>query len=131
ARAAEMIRAYDVRLGERDATAPGRALSGGNQQKVVFARAMDCQPRLLVACQPTRGLDRGATEFVYNTLRNVREKGAGILLFSLDLDEILELSDRIAVMFNGRIVGTLPRTEATAERLGALMTGTSYSEVRS
>ncbi len=127
-RAARMIQDYDVRIGERDSTASGRDLSGGNQQKVVFARAIDSKPRLLVACQPTRGLDRGATEFVYNTLQDARARGTGILLFSLDLDEVLELSDRIAVMFNGRIVRVLPRSEATAERLGALMTGSAEGE---
>ena len=122
-RATQMIGDYDVRLGSRDAGSPARNLSGGNQQKVVVARAMDSEPCLLVACQPTRGLDRGATVFVYDTLRQARARGLGILLFSLDLDEILELSDRIAVMFNGRIVGLLDRAEATPERIGALMTG--------
>jgi ABC-type uncharacterized transport system ATPase subunit len=122
-RATEMIRNYDVRLGSRDANSPARNLSGGNQQKVVVARAMDSKPCLLVACQPTRGLDRGATLFVYDTLRQARARGLGILLFSLDLDEVLELSDRMAVMFNGRIVGLLDCAEATPERIGALMTG--------
>ena len=123
ARATQMIQDYDVRLGSRDANSVARNLSGGNQQKVVIARAMDGEPCLLVACQPTRGLDRGATVFVYETLRQARARGLGILLFSLDLDEILELSDRIAVMFNGRVVGLLDRAEATPERIGALMTG--------
>jgi ABC-type uncharacterized transport system ATPase subunit len=123
AKATQMVRDYDVRMGSRDANSLVRDLSGGNQQKVVIARAMDSAPCLLVACQPTRGLDRGATVFVYDTLRQARARGLGILLFSLDLDEILELSDRIAVMFNGRIVGLLDRTEATPERIGALMTG--------
>ena len=127
-RAMQMIRDYDVRVGSRDANAPVRSLSGGNQQKVVIARAIDSEPCLLVACQPTRGLDRGATVFVYDTLRQARARGLGILLFSLDLDEILELSDRIAVMFNGRIVGLLDRAEATPERIGALMTGAAQQE---
>lgn len=122
-RATQMIKDYDVRMGSRDANSLARNLSGGNQQKVVIARAIDSEPCLLVACQPTRGLDRGATVFVYDTLRQARARGLGILLFSLDLDEILELSDRIAVMFNGRIVGLLNRAEATPERIGALMTG--------
>ena len=122
-RATRMIQDYDVRMGSRDANSSARNLSGGNQQKVVIARAMDSEPCLLVACQPTRGLDRGATVFVYDALRQARARGLGILLFSLDLDEILELSDRIAIMFNGRIVGLLDRAEATPERIGALMTG--------
>ena len=122
-RATQMIREYDVRMGSRDASSAARSLSGGNQQKVVIARAMDSAPCLLVACQPTRGLDRGATVFVYDTLRQARARGLGILLFSLDLDEVLELSDRIAVLFNGRIAGLLDRADATPERIGALMTG--------
>jgi ABC-type uncharacterized transport system ATPase subunit len=128
ARATQMIRDYDVRMGSRDANSLARHLSGGNQQKVVIARAIDSDPCLLVACQPTRGLDRGATVFVYDTLRQARTRGLGILLFSLDLDEVLELSDRIAVMFNGRIVGLLDRADATPERIGALMTGAAQQE---
>lgn len=84
---------------------------------------MDSDPRLLVACQPTRGLDVEAAGFVYKTLREARQTGMGILLFSLDLDEILLLSDRIAVMFDGVVAGVLTREEATPERIGALMTG--------
>ncbi|HLJ54434.1 MAG TPA: ABC transporter ATP-binding protein [Chthonomonadaceae bacterium] len=122
-RANAMIRRYDVRMGARDARAVARGLSGGNQQKVVVARAMDGGPRLLVACQPTRGLDVAASQFVYRTLREARDRGLAILLFSLDLDELLDLSDRIVVMYNGRIAGELARTEATAESVGALMTG--------
>ncbi len=123
ARAGEMITGYDVRLGTRTADARAGDLSGGNQQKVVIARALDGQPRVLVACQPTRGLDTGASGFVYEALRKARAAGMGVLLFSLDLDEVLELSDRVAVMFNGQIVGVLPHSEATAETVGALMTG--------
>jgi general nucleoside transport system ATP-binding protein len=122
-RATTMIGGYDVRLGTRTSDARAGDLSGGNQQKVVIARALDGQPRVLVACQPTRGLDTGASGFVYEALRKAREAGMGVLLFSLDLDEVLALSDRIAVMFNGQIVDVLPRGEATAETVGALMTG--------
>ncbi|MCS6776058.1 MAG: ABC transporter ATP-binding protein [Chloroherpetonaceae bacterium] len=124
-RAAEMVQRYDVRTGFRGVPTPVRDLSGGNQQKVVFARAMESRPRFVVACQPTRGLDVEATRFVYRTLLQARERGAGVLLFSLDLDELLYLSDRVAVMFNGRIVGLLPRDTASAERIGALMTGSA------
>jgi simple sugar transport system ATP-binding protein len=123
ARADNMIHDYDVRVGERDSRALAGELSGGNQQKVVIARVLEANPRMLVACQPTRGLDTGATEFVYNSLRRATKEGLGVLLFSLDLDEILELSDRIAVIFNGSIAGVLTREEVTAERVGALMTG--------
>jgi len=119
----EIIRRYDVRVGHHGAPTLAQNLSGGNQQKLVVARAIESQPRLLVASQPTRGLDVNASEFVYRTLQGAKERGLGVLLFSLDLEEILRLSDRVAVMFNGRIVGVLPRGEATAERIGALMTG--------
>ena len=122
-RAGTMIAGYDVRLGTRTSDARAGDLSGGNQQKVVIARALDGQPRVLVACQPTRGLDTGASGFVYEALRKAREAGMGVLLFSLDLDEVLELSDRVAVMYNGQIVDVLQRNEATPEVIGALMTG--------
>jgi ABC-type uncharacterized transport system ATPase subunit len=122
-RAQAMVQRYDVRGGTAGGTAPGGTLSGGNQQKLVFARAMDSGPRLLVACQPTRGLDVEASRFVYKTIQDARAQGMGVLLFSLDLDEVLQLSDRIAVMFNGRVAGILRRQEATPERVGALMTG--------
>ncbi len=127
-RAQAMVQRYDVRGGTQGGNAPGGALSGGNQQKVVFARAMDSGPRLLVACQPTRGLDVEAARFVYKTLTDARAEGMGILLFSLDLDEILRLSDRVAVMFNGSVAGILSRAEATPARVGALMTGASANE---
>jgi simple sugar transport system ATP-binding protein len=127
-RADEMIRRYDVRAGFGGVPTPARALSGGNQQKVVVARAMESKPRFLIACQPTtRGLDVEASRFVYRTLSQARAKGLGVLLFSLDLDEIFQLSDRIAVMFNGRLAGILPRAVATPENIGALMTGSIAS----
>jgi simple sugar transport system ATP-binding protein len=128
ARASEMIQNYRVRVGEQRAQQTARTLSGGNQQKVVIARAMDSTPRLLVACQPTRGLDVDASQFVYQTLKAARSEGMGILLFSLDLDEVFEVSDRIAVMFNGRIVAVLPRLEATEALVGAYMTGAQSAE---
>jgi simple sugar transport system ATP-binding protein len=123
ARADAMVKSYDVRMGERDSRALVRTLSGGNQQKIVIARAIEGNPRLLVASQPTRGLDVEAARFVYRTLREAKARGLGILLFSLDLDEIMEMSDRIAVMFNGEIAGIVPRARATPEGIGALMTG--------
>jgi ABC-type uncharacterized transport system ATPase subunit len=122
-RANAMIQRYDVRVGQRDARALIRDLSGGNQQKAIIARALDGEPRLLIACQPTRGLDVEATRFVYRTLLDAKARGLGILLFSLDMDEILEISDRVAVMFNGQIAGVVPREQATPQGIGALMTG--------
>ena len=125
ARTADMLRRSDVRTAEAGPKLRAGSLSGGNQQKIVIARAMDGLPRLLVACQPTRGLDVEASRFVYKTLREARAQGLGILLFSLDLEEVLRLSDRVAVMFAGKIGGILPRSQATAEAVGALMTGAS------
>ncbi len=99
------------------------ALSGGNQQKVVVAREVSYDPDILVASQPTRGLDVGAIEFVHKKLVEQRDSGKAVLLISLELDEIMMLSDRIAVLFNGEIVGELPAEKATEEELGLLMLG--------
>ncbi len=123
ARADTAIKTYDIRGGLLGARQSVQTLSGGNQQKIVVARAIESAPRLLVASQPTRGLDVEASEFVYRSLREVQERGAAILLFSLDLDELLAMSDRVAVLFDGRIVGILPRGQATRDTVGALMTG--------
>ena len=98
-------------------------LSGGNQQKVVLGRELSEQPRLIVISQPTRGLDIGSTEYVWERLLEQRARGAAVLLVSSELDEIRALSDRIAVMFEGRLVATLAAAEATEERLGLLMAG--------
>jgi simple sugar transport system ATP-binding protein len=102
-------------------------LSGGNLQKVVLGRELAGGPKLIIANQPTRGLDVGSIEFVHQTLLEARDRGAAILLVSVELDEILSLSDRIAVMFRGRIVGEMPAAEATPEKLGILMAGGSLS----
>jgi ABC-type uncharacterized transport system ATPase subunit len=98
-------------------------LSGGNQQKVVLGREISEQPKLIVISQPTRGLDIGSTEYVWERLLEQRARGAAVLLVSSELDEIRALSDRIAVMFEGRLVATLAAAEATEERLGLLMAG--------
>jgi len=98
-------------------------LSGGNIQKIVIARELSRQPRAIIAAQPTRGLDIGATEYVRQQLIEQRKTGAAILLISEDLDEILALSDRIAVIYEGQIMGILPRDEAAPEKLGLLMAG--------
>lgn len=102
-----------------------RLMSGGNQQKVILAREITDGAKLIVASQPTRGLDIGATEFVHQTLLAEREKGSSVLLISADLDEIMALSDRIAVMFEGRVIGVLDRSEADVNTIGLLMGGVS------
>jgi ABC-type uncharacterized transport system ATPase subunit len=103
-------------------------LSGGNLQKVVVGRELTGQPKLIVANQPTRGLDVGSTEFVHRTLLEARDNGAAILLVSVELDEIMSLSDRIAVLFRGQIVGEMDAADATEEKLGVLMAGGSLTE---
>ena len=113
--------AFDVR--GAGAGVPVRSLSGGNQQKLVMARELSRQPRVLLAAQPTRGLDFAASAFVHTALRGERNRGAAVLVQSLDLDEALALADRVAVMLRGRIVAVLDRHEATPTRVGALMTG--------
>src|SRR5262245_43488398 len=121
--ARRQIEAFDIR--PTDASLPARALSGGNQQKIVIAREMGRVFQVLLAAQPTRGVDVGAIEFIHNHLRGAREAGKAILLVSADLAEVLALSDRIAVMYGGRFVALLPRAEATEEVLGSFMTGAS------
>ncbi len=108
---------------------PVKLLSGGNIQKLILARELSGEPGLIVAAHPTYGLDVGATEQIRQLLLKQREQGAGILLVSEDLDEITALSDRIAVIFSGRIMGTVPAAEATLEQLGLMMAGTPQ-EVR-
>jgi ABC-type uncharacterized transport system ATPase subunit len=100
-----------------------RTLSGGNIQKLILARVLSRQPKVVIAAQPTRGLDVGATEYVRSKLLEQRDRGAAILLISEDLDEILSLSDRIVVIYEGEIVGLLSAKEANAERLGLMMSG--------
>lgn len=103
--------------------AHARTLSGGNLQKLLLARVLVNEPEILIAPQPTRGLDVGATEYVHNQLLQQRQRGAGVLLISEDLDEILALSDRIAVIYEGEIVGILPVQKADVELLGLMMSG--------
>ncbi|HEY8208108.1 MAG TPA: ABC transporter ATP-binding protein [Myxococcaceae bacterium] len=115
-----LAEAYDVR--PRDPSIPCGRLSGGNQQKVVFARELDARPKLLVAVQPTRGLDIAAVAAVRRKLLEEKARGVGVLLVSLDLEEVLALSDRIYVMFEGKVAGERPRG-ADERELGALMLG--------
>ena len=119
-RARRLIREFDVRGG--GPRTRGGALSGGNQQKVILAREIDRDPRVLVAAQPTRGLDVGAIEFVHRRLVEERDEGRAVLLVSLELEEVLSLADRILVMYEGEIVAEFPPT-ATEEELGVAMTG--------
>jgi general nucleoside transport system ATP-binding protein len=119
--ARKQIDAFDVR--PPDPQLPARALSGGNQQKIVIAREMGREFQVLLAAQPTRGVDVGAIEFIHTQLRAARNAGKAILLVSADLAEILALSDRIAVMYGGKLVATVPRVDASAEVLGPYMTG--------
>jgi simple sugar transport system ATP-binding protein len=103
--------------------APAYALSGGNQQKLILAREFAAEPKLLLAAYPTRGLDIGATEFVWQQLVAARDAGLGVLLISANLEEILALSDRVGVIHDGHIVAELPGAEATMSELGLYMTG--------
>lgn len=119
--AEERIRAFDIRCPGPDARTG--MLSGGNLQKILLARELAHEPIVLLAAQPTRGLDIGATQFVHDHFLEMRGRGRGILLISEDLEELMALSDRIAVMFDGRIAGEMPTSEATVERLGLLMAG--------
>ena len=124
-RARRLIQAFDVRGGGPTTRAGG--LSGGNQQKVVLAREIERDPKVLIAAQPTRGLDIGAIEFVHRRLIEERDEGRAILLVSLELEEVLSLSDRILVMYEGELVGEFPPT-ATEEELGIAMTGGGRGE---
>ncbi len=117
----ELIRKFRVKTPSRETKAG--SLSGGNIQKVVLARELSRKPRLIVAAQPTRGLDIGATEYVHEQLIAQRREGAAILMISEDLDEVMAVSDRIAVIYEGRIMGIVLRGEATPEQLGLLMAG--------
>lgn len=122
----KLIKKFQVKTPSQDTLA--KNLSGGNIQKMVLAREISRDPRVIIAAQPTRGLDIGATEYVRQRLLEQRHQGVAILLISEDLDEILALSDRIAVIYEGQIMDILPREHATAERLGLLMAGVRSEE---
>ena len=100
-----------------------RSMSGGNQQKAIVARELDRPHKLLVAIQPTRGLDVGAIENIHNEIVKKRDEGAAVLLISLELDEVMNLSDRIVVMYEGEIVGRLDPATTTVQELGLYMAG--------
>ncbi|MCE7859461.1 MAG: heme ABC transporter ATP-binding protein, partial [Chloroflexi bacterium CFX2] len=122
----ELIKRFQVKTPSRDTLA--KNLSGGNIQKVVLAREISRAPRVVIAAQPTRGLDIGATEYVREQLLEQRRNGVAIMLISEDLDEILALSDRIAVLYEGRVMDIVPREHATPEKLGLLMAGVHLEE---
>lgn len=122
-----LVSHFDVR-GTRDGM-PVSYLSGGNQQKAILARELTEHHEVLVAAAPTRGLDLSAAEAVRGHLRRERDEGRGVLLFSEDLGEVLELSDIVMVMYRGRIVGRFPRAQVDVERIGLLMAGAGVSEV--
>ena len=117
-----LIEQYDVRSGQGSATIV-RSMSGGNQQKAIVAREIDKDPELLVAVQPTRGLDVGAIEYIHKQLVAERDAGKGVLLVSLELDEVMNVSDRILVMYEGEIVGEFDPKNVTVEELGLYMAG--------
>ncbi len=121
ANAEELVERFDVR--PRHIFAPIRGLSGGNQQKVIIAREFSRPVKLLIAAQPTRGLDVGSIEFIHQQIVRMRDEGTAVLLVSSELDEVLSLSDRVAVMFDGKIVDVLPIEEADRNTVGLMMAG--------
>jgi ABC-type uncharacterized transport system ATPase subunit len=120
-KAQRLLQEFDIRPSDQENLAGN--LSGGNQQKVIVAREFDQNPKILIAAQPTRGIDVGSIEFIHQRLLQARSEGKAVLLVSAELEEILMLSDKIAVMYEGQVVGTLDPAEATEERLGLMMTG--------
>ncbi len=122
-----LIEQYDVRSGQGPVTI-ARSMSGGNQQKAIVAREIDKDPELLVAVQPTRGLDVGAIEYIHKQLVAQRDAGKGVLLVSLELDEVMNVSDRILVMYEGEIVGEFDPDKVTVEELGLYMAGSRRKE---
>lgn len=124
-----LIEQYDVRCGQGAATVT-RSMSGGNQQKAIIAREIDKNPELLVAVQPTRGLDVGAIEYIHKQLVAARDVGRAVLLISLELDEVMNLSDRILVMHEGEIVGELNPKTTTVQELGLYMAGAKRQDMQ-
>ncbi len=124
--AEELMREYSIKAaGVHEAT---RTLSGGNLQKVILARVLSRNPEVIIASQPTRGLDVGAAEYIHNKLLEQRERGAGILLLSEDLNEVIALSDRIIALYEGRIMGIVPRSKFDLEEIGLMMAGSTTED---
>ena len=122
-----LIEQYDIRSGQGPVTI-ARSMSGGNQQKAIVAREIDRDPQLLIAVQPTRGLDVGAIEYIHKQIVAARDAGKAVLLVSLEMDEVLDVSDRILVMYEGEIVGELNPKKTTAEEMGLYMAGAKREE---
>lgn len=120
----KIIEKYDVRAGE-GALAKARSLSGGNQQKAIIGRELELDPDLLIAVQPTRGLDVGSIEYIHKRLIEHRNNGKAVLLVSLELDEVIQLSDRIAIINNGELMGVVKSTETNENEIGLMMAGVS------
>jgi general nucleoside transport system ATP-binding protein len=120
--AEKVIKDFDIRSGQ-GAEASARSLSGGNQQKAIVGREIDGNPELLIAVQPTRGLDVGAIEYIHQRLLEQRDQGKAVFMISLELDEILDLSDRIAVIYNGELVGLVNASETNENEIGLMMAG--------
>jgi ABC-type uncharacterized transport system ATPase subunit len=125
-KAKQLIEQFDVRTPSVHTMA--RALSGGNQQKAIIAREVDRSPDLLIAAQPTRGLDVGAIEFIHSKLIEERDANRAVLLISFELEEIMNVSDRIAVIYEGKIVAIVDPKEVTEQELGLLMAGSSQKK---
>jgi simple sugar transport system ATP-binding protein len=125
--AGKLIKQYDIHPRDCE-NLDMRSLSGGNQQRLVIGREISGNPNLLIAVQPTRGLDVGAIEYVQKTLMDLRNHGKAILLISLETEEILQLSDTVAVLYNGQIAGIFPHEEADRNLIGLLMAGGKNNE---
>ena len=127
--AEKLIGEYDIRSGQGPVSS-ARSMSGGNQQKAVIAREIDRDPKLLIAVQPTRGVDVGAIEMIHRELVKQRDLGKAILLVSLELDEVMDVPDRILVIYEGEIMGEFDPGNVTVEELGLYMTGSRRQEVK-
>ena len=125
--AKNLIKSFDIRSG-KGSTTIARSMSGGNQQKAIVAREIDRDTELLIAVQPTRGLDVGAIEYIHKQLITQRDAGKAILLISLELDEVMNVSDRIIVMYEGEMVGEFDPEKVTENELGLYMAGSKRSD---
>jgi simple sugar transport system ATP-binding protein len=124
----KLIKEYNIMTPSKDV--PAKNLSGGNLQRLILARELSRNPKLLIANQPTRGLDVGATEFIRNKLMEQRGKGMAIMLISEDLDEIISMSDNIAVIYEGNIVEIVPAAKAKIKEIGLMMAGAKQGTKR-
>jgi simple sugar transport system ATP-binding protein len=125
--AEEIMKNFDVRAGQGTVSI-ARSLSGGNQQKAIIGRELELDPELLIAVQPTRGLDVGSIEYIHKRLIEQRNSGKGILLISLELNEILNLSDRIAIVSNGELIGIVNAADTNENEVGLMMAGIRRGE---